>query len=65
MKPERIAPEHSWIHTARLLRLDLDAVQAFAFDCLEARGLRFCVHFGTKNAVEKASDEWLNRMARG
>lgn len=62
MNREHIAPEHGWRETVRLLKLQVDPLTAFAFDCLETRGLRFCVHFGTKNAIEKAQDEWLDRI---
>lgn len=64
MNREHIAPEHGWRETIRKLQLrfDIDPVTAFAFDYLESHGLRFAVHFGTKNAVELAQDEWLNRL---
>lgn len=60
----RIAEKHGWRHTAKLLKLQLDPLTVYAFDYLEAQGWRFCVHFGTKNAVERAQDEWLKTMER-
>lgn len=62
MRRERIAPEHGWRHTVSMLGVRIDSLTAFAFDCLESQGWRFCVHFGVLNAVEKAQDEWLKRL---
>jgi hypothetical protein len=61
---ERIADKHSWRRTVELLRppLQIDSLTAFAFDMLEAQGLRFCVHFGTRNAVDMAAQDWVTRM---
>lgn len=64
MNPERIADSHGWRHSVRLLDLQIDNLTAYAFDELEAHGLRFLVHFGIDNAVEMAIKQWFNRMQR-
>lgn len=59
---EHICDKHSWRQTAKVLRIRIDGIDAYAFDDLEAHGFRFLVHFGVLNAVEKAQDEWFKRL---
>ncbi len=42
--------------TVKLLKLRVPRVVRFACLYLEQRGLRFCVDFGTDNAVSKAAE---------
>lgn len=53
----------SWKLTADLLGLRVDGVLRYAFDYLESNGLRFCVDFGTANAVKMATDHWCDLKA--
>ena len=39
----------------RLMKARVPKLKAYACRFLESRGLRFCVDFGTENAIEKAS----------
>lgn len=48
-----------WRVTAHLLDLKVPPLTAHAFDYLESKGLRFCVHFGTKNAIDLATDKFV------
>ena len=50
--------------TCRLLGLCVPPYQYFACLYLESHGLRFCVDFGTENAVETAREHWRNRKRK-
>jgi len=50
-----------WRDMAAKLGLTVPHWKAHALDYLESRGLRFCVDFGTDNALEKARQDWANR----
>ena len=54
-----------WLQTANSIGLAVEGSLRRAFDYLESRGFRFCVDFGTENAVEKAREHWrsLRRSA--
>lgn len=56
-----------WRELARLISLRVYGTKRRrAFDYLESRGLRFCVHFGTDNAIAVAREHWrkLRRKRR-
>jgi hypothetical protein len=53
-----------WRATARSIGLTVEGVLAYAFDYLETNGLRFCVDFGTENAIQKATDHWCGLKRR-
>ena len=53
-----------WRTVAAQLGREIDPILAFAFDTLERAGFQFCVHFGTRNAIEKATEEWLRVVER-
>jgi hypothetical protein len=55
---------NDWRRTARLIGLVVSGWRARAFDYLEAHGQRFCVDFGTDNAIEKARQHWAARKKR-
>jgi len=56
----------SWRELTRKLGIVVPIWKAHALDYLEAAGQRFCVDFGTDNAVEKARAHWTQRkQARG
>ncbi len=44
----------------RMLKLRVTGAKEFACRYLESRGLRFCVDYGTDNAIEKATDLMLS-----
>lgn len=44
-----------------LLGVDVPPYKHFAMLYLENHGFRFCVDFGTDNAVEKAREHWTSR----
>jgi hypothetical protein len=44
-----------YLDSIRLLGVTLTPEQHVAFTFLESRGLRFLVHFGLSNAIEKAN----------
>lgn len=50
-----------WRETARLIGLRVPSWKAHALTYLERRGFRFCIDFGTDNAVELARQDWRNR----
>jgi hypothetical protein len=50
-----------WREWATFLGIEVPHWKAHALDYLEAQGLRFCVDFGTDNAVEKAREHWTAR----
>ena len=54
----------NWRQMARWIGLEVPAWKVHALDYLERNGLRFCVDFGTENAVEKAREHWRNRKVR-
>jgi hypothetical protein len=45
--------------TVRLLTIPCTRLQLYACEYLEQQGLKFCVHFGLDNAIEKASNYFL------
>lgn len=51
-------------YVCRLLDLKVPPYKYFACLYLESHGLRFCVDFGTENAVEKAREHWRNRRKK-
>lgn len=53
-----------WRYMARLLGLNVPPWKAHALDYLEANGFRFCVDFGTENAVELARKHWRERKTK-
>ncbi len=53
-----------WRETARLINLDVPLWKAHLLDYCESAGMRFCVDFGTDNAVEKAREHWMRRGRR-
>lgn len=53
-----------WRRIAALLSLDVPMWKAHALDYLEAQGFRFCVDFGTDNALEKARAHWQARKRK-
>lgn len=53
-----------WRETARMIQLDVPIWKAHALDYCESVGMRFCVDFGTDNAVEKAREHWRTRRSR-
>lgn len=50
-----------WRDVAKSIGLSVEGAVARAFDYLESQGQRFCVHFGTDNAIEKAREHWRGR----
>lgn len=51
-----------WRDTARGINVRVSRLTAHAMDYLEAQGLRFCIEFGTENAVDMATDHWLGTL---
>lgn len=51
----------SFIEIEKLLNLSVPPYKRFACLYLEGQGFRFCVDFGTDNAIEKARDHWRRR----
>jgi hypothetical protein len=47
-----------WRDLAARLDLKVPHWKAHALDYLESVGQRFCVDFGTENALEKAREHW-------
>jgi hypothetical protein len=57
-------PWGKWRETARLFRLDVPIWKHGAFDYLESIGLRFCIDFGTENAMPMARAKWQEQKQR-
>jgi hypothetical protein len=53
-----------WRDIAQQIGLQVPNWKAHVLDYLEANGFRFCVDFGTDNAVEKAREHWATRKRR-
>jgi hypothetical protein len=54
----------AWRDMADRLGLRVPSYIAFACDYLESHGKRFCVDFGTDNAVTLAREHWRSRKLR-
>lgn len=54
----------AWRDLVRKLGIRVPWQKHNAMDYLEARGQRFCVDFGTQNAVEKARQDWRDRRRK-
>ena len=58
------AKPFEWRVTAKMIGLTVPRWKSYALDYLESVGQRFCVDFGTDNAVEKARAHWSNRKRK-
>lgn len=56
-----VAPLGSYERTLQLLDMRVTPEQHAAMRFLEREGLRFCVEFGTDNAVAIAREKWNTR----
>jgi hypothetical protein len=52
----------TWRQMLHRLRKRVTPEVAFAFDLLETDGLRYTLEFGTENAIEMATDRWLDKL---
>jgi hypothetical protein len=56
--------DRNWREMAKLINLDIPIYKIGAFEFLTSIGKRFCLDFGTDNAIEIARAEWIKRKRR-
>lgn len=61
MDVNRVVLMSEWRRIAENLGISVPPWKAHACDYCESIGLRFCVNFGTDNAVDIARAHWTNR----
>lgn len=54
----------SWRDIVKWIGISVPTWKHGAMDYLESRGKKFCVDFGTGNAIEMARKDWISRKRK-